>query len=40
VVKQVLLSGATGFIGRRLCALLKERDVYVRAMGREVQDGP
>ncbi len=39
--KMVLVTGATGFIGRRLCAALKEHGArQVRALGRQESDGP
>jgi len=39
-LKKVLVTGATGFIGRRLCAALETRDACVRALGRREVDGP
>jgi len=33
------VAGATGFIGRRLCALLRDRGFAVTALGRSVPDG-
>jgi len=38
--KRIGVAGATGFIGRRLCAALETRDAYVRALGRREVDGP
>jgi len=35
----VLVTGATGFIGRRLCAVLKQHGSHVRALGRGERDG-
>ncbi|MCB9793798.1 MAG: NAD-dependent epimerase/dehydratase family protein [Alphaproteobacteria bacterium] len=36
---RVAVAGATGFIGRRLCALLRQRGHAVIGLGRGVQDG-
>ncbi len=38
--KRIGVAGATGFIGHRLCAALKTRGAYVRALGRREVDGP
>ena len=38
--KRIGVTGATGFIGHRLCAALKTRGAYVRAPGRREVDGP
>ncbi len=38
--KIFLITGATGLIGRELCAALKARCVHVRALGRQQVDGP
>ncbi len=38
-MKAALVTGATGFIGRALCARLKERGVGVRALARRETAG-
>jgi len=38
-LKKVLVTGATGFIGHRLCAALEMRGAYVRAIGRQQVNG-
>lgn len=37
--RRVAVAGATGFVGRRLCALLRDRGFTVIALGRSVPDG-
>jgi len=39
-MKKVLVTGASGFIGRHLCARLNQRGVYVRALNRRPSEGP
>lgn len=39
-MQRVLVTGATGFIGRRLCAALKIRGAHVQALGRSGREGP
>lgn len=39
-MRHALVTGATGFIGRRLCAELASRDVVVRATARRFVPGP
>jgi UDP-glucose 4-epimerase len=39
-MKSVLVTGATGFIGRHLCAALADRGVAMTAVGRSPQEGP
>ncbi|MEX0332298.1 MAG: NAD-dependent epimerase/dehydratase family protein [Puniceicoccaceae bacterium] len=37
----ILVTGATGFLGRRLCQRLQDQEgVHIRAVGRRRQDGP
>jgi len=36
---RVVVAGASGFVGRRLCALLRDRGFAVTALGRSVPDG-
>ena len=38
--KSVLVTGASGFIGRRLCTVLQEQGHHVVALGRHPQTGP
>lgn len=37
--RRVAVAGATGFVGRHLCALLRDRGFAVTALGRSVPDG-
>lgn len=37
--RRVAVAGASGFVGRRLCALLRDRGFAVTALGRSVPDG-
>ena len=39
-MERCLVTGATGFIGRVLCAALRERGLFVRAIARREADGP
>ncbi len=39
-MKRVLVTGATGFIGRHLCNYLQQQGVYVRALSRHPASGP
>ena len=39
-VERVLITGASGFIGRALCQQLKSHEVWVRALGRRSVPGP
>ena len=39
-ILHAVVSGASGFIGRRMCARLQARGVYVTAVHRHSQDGP
>ena len=39
-LKAALVTGATGFIGRALCARLQERGVGVQALARRETAGP
>ncbi len=39
-MKAAVVTGATGFIGRALCARLQERGVGVRALARRQAAGP
>ena len=36
----ILVTGATGFLGRRLCQRLREEGARIRAVGRHRQEGP
>jgi UDP-glucose 4-epimerase len=40
VLRRVLVTGATGFIGRALCGRLREEGVRVRALARREAEGP
>ena len=39
-VKRALVTGASGFIGRHLCRYLQQQGVHVRALARQVSNGP